>query len=199
MNRQSWNERYSSPEYKYGTDPNQFLAANARRIPEGRVLCLGDGEGRNGVFLAGLGYDVTSVDQSDVGLAKARRLAADRGVSIRTVESDLANYTMEPGSWSGIVSVFCHLPPDLRRRVHGAVVRGLGAGGVFILEAYTPRQLLFKTGGPPTAELMMTLDDLRDELDGLHLDLAREIDRDMREGACHTGKGAVVQVVAVKE
>jgi SAM-dependent methyltransferase len=199
VSKQNWNERFNIPEYRYGTDPNQFLATNAGRIPAGRVLCLGDGEGRNGVYLAGLGYDVTSVDQSDVGLAKTGRLAEERGVEIKTVEADLADYTIEPGCWSGIVSIFCHLPPDLRRRVHAAAAEGLTAGGVFILEAYTPRQLRFKTGGPPTAELMMTLDALREDLAGLRLEVARETDRDLREGTCHTGTGAVVQVVAVKE
>ena len=198
MSRQNWNERYSDPEYKYGTDPNRFLESHAGSIPAGAVLCIGDGEGRNGVFLAGAGFEVTSVDQSGVGLAKARRLATERNCRITTVESDLADYTIEPRAWSGIVSIFCHLPPDLRRRVHAAVVEGLAPGGVFILEAYTPRQLQFKTGGPPTAELMMTLDELREELKGLQFDVAREIDRDMSEGSCHQGTGAVVQIVAAK-
>jgi SAM-dependent methyltransferase len=199
VNKHSWNDRYNTPEYKYGTEPNRFLATNAGRIPAGRVLCLGDGEGRNGVYLAGLGYDVTSVDQSDVGLAKANRLADDLGVTINTVVADLADYIIEPGYWSGIVSIFCHLPPELRSRVHAAAAEGLAEGGVFVLEAYTPRQLQFKTGGPPTAELMMTLDGLRRELGGLRLEIARETDRELREGACHAGTGAVVQVVAVKD
>lgn len=199
MGKQNWNERYNTPEYRYGTEPNRFLAMHASRIPAGRVLCIGDGEGRNGVYLAGLGYDVTSVDQSDVGLAKARRLADARGVTIRTVEADLTDYVIEPGYWNGIVSVFCHLPLQPRRRVHAAVVQGLSAGGVFILEAYTPRQLQFGTGGPPVAELMMTLEALREELIGLRLEVARETDRELREGSCHTGTGAVVQLVAVKD
>jgi SAM-dependent methyltransferase len=199
MTKDNWNERYSGSEYKYGIEPNEFLAAVADRIPAGRVLCLADGEGRNGVYLAGLGYDVTSVDQSEVGLAKAGQLAAERGVKIKPVVADLSDFKVERNHWSGIVSIFCHLPPELRQKVHHAVVAGLTEGGVFIIEAYTPRQLLFKTGGPPVAELMMTLENLREELRGLRLEVAREIDRDMREGSCHSGKGAVVQIVGIRE
>lgn len=199
MDKHRWNERYNSSDYKYGTDPNQFLAEHAGRIPAGRVLCLADGEGRNGVHLARLGFNVTSVDQSDVGLAKAARLAARKGVEITTVVSDLADYEIQAQSWSGIVSIFCHLPPGLRRRVHRDVVAGLIPGGVYIIEAFTPRQLRYKTGGPPVAELMVTLDDLRGELRGLRLEVAREIEREMGEGSCHRGTGAVVQVVAVRD
>jgi len=199
MDRDNWNERYSGSEYKYGIEPNVFLASMADRIPAGRVLCLADGEGRNGVHLAELGYDVTSVDQSEVGLVKANCLAAERGVKINPVVADLADYTIEENYWSGIVSIFCHLPPEHRQKVHRAVVAGLTDGGVFINEAYTPRQLQFKTGGPPVAELMMTLNNLREELRGLRLEVAREIDRDMSEGSCHRGTGAVVQVVGIKE
>jgi SAM-dependent methyltransferase len=140
-----WDERYGAPEYVYGTEPNEFLASVASRIPLGRVLSLADGEGRNGVFLATLGHRVTSVDASPVGLAKAGRLAAARGVTLTTIVADLAEYAIAPGGWEGIVSIFCHLPPPLRRRVHEQVVRGLAPGGMYVLEAYSVRQLQFGT------------------------------------------------------
>jgi SAM-dependent methyltransferase len=193
-----WNERYSSPGYAYGTEPNDFLAAVATRIPPGRVLSIADGEGRNGVFLATLGYDVTSVDASSVGLAKAQGLAAERGVRIATVVADLADYVISPGSWQGIVSIFCHLPPALRRRVHEQVVRGLAPDGVYVLEAYSVQQLRHGTGGPTSTELLPTLEALRAELAGLDLLHAVEIERDIHEGALHHGPSAVVQVLARK-
>ncbi|MEZ4413270.1 MAG: class I SAM-dependent methyltransferase [Gemmatimonadales bacterium] len=193
-----WDERYASPDYVYGTEPNDFLASVAPRIPKGRVLSIADGEGRNGVFLATLGHDVTSVDASAVGLAKAQRLAAARGVHLTTQVVDLADYVIEPGAWSGIVSIFVHLPPPLRRRVHTQVVRGLAPGGVFILEAYSPDQLRHGTGGPTNPELMPTLDALRAELDGLELTHAAALEREVQEGQFHRGRSAVVQVVARK-
>jgi SAM-dependent methyltransferase len=191
-----WDERFSSPDYVYGTEPNTFVAAMASRIPAGPVLCLAEGEGRNAVHLARLGHAVTAVDQSAVGLAKAARLAAARGVALTTIVADLAHYSISPSIWSGIVATFAHLPPPLRRAVHAQVVAGLRPGGVFILEAYTPAQLVFGTGGPKDPSLCMTLVALRVELAGLVFEVARECERDVVEGTGHTGRGAVVQIVA---
>ncbi len=196
MNPEFWNERYSGSDYVYGENPNAFLAAMAARIPPGPVLCLAEGEGRNAVHVATLGHAVTAVDQSPNGLAKAERLAAKRGVSITTVVTDLADYRIAPTAWSGIVSIFAHLPPALRRAVHAGVVAGLRQGGVFILEAYTPAQLAFGTGGPKAPELLMQLADLRQELTGLELLVAQELERDVVEGGYHSGRGSVVQIFA---
>jgi SAM-dependent methyltransferase len=193
-----WDERYSQAEYVYGKEPNNFLAQHFSRMPKGAVLCLADGEGRNGVFLAQQGYAVTSVDASRAGLAKAAKLAAERGVPLRTVHADLAEFTIAPGSWDGIVSIFCHLAPAIRTRLHREVVKGLKPGGVLVLEAYTPAQIALGTGGPPVPELTMTLDGLREELAGLDFELGRELERDVIEGKYHTGRGAVVQVIARK-
>lgn len=193
-----WDERYSVEEHVYGTRPNDFLASVVDRLPMGRVLCLAEGEGRNAVFLAERGLDVTAVDSSTVGLAKARKLAGQRGVHIETIVADLAHYEIVPTSWDVIVAIFCHLPPPLRRAVHAQAAAGLCPGGAFVLEAYTPAQLRHGTGGPPVVELMMTLDALRDELTGLRFEHAVEIERDIQEGRFHTGVGAVVQVLAYR-
>jgi SAM-dependent methyltransferase len=191
-----WDARYGEPGYAYGTEPNRFLAEVAARIPAGPVLSLAEGEGRNAVFLAGLGHDVLAVDRSAVGLAKAEVLAAERGVRIRTAVADLADFPVEPGAWSGVVSIFAHFAPPLRARLHGAVAAGLRSGGVLVLEAYTPRQLGFGTGGPRDVALLVTLEVLRAELAGLELVIGREIERDVSEGKYHGGRAAVVQVLA---
>lgn len=193
-----WDERFSEPGFAYGTDPNGFLVSVADRIPRGRVLCLAEGEGRNAVYLAGLGYDVTAVDTSTVGLAKAETLALERGVSIETVNADLEDFPIEPGAWQGIVSIFCHLPPVLRAALHERCLRGLAPGAVFVLEGFTPRQLDLGTGGPRSRELLMGLDIIRQELPGLRFEVAREIERDVVEGTYHKGSAAVLQILAVK-
>lgn len=193
-----WDARYSGEGYHYGTDANAFLAEVADRIPPGPVLCLGDGEGRNGVYLAGLGHDVTSVDSSAVGLAKAERLAQARGVVVRTVRADLENYVIEEGAWSGIVSIFCHLPSTLRANVHASAVRGLRPGGVFVLEAYTPAQPALGTGGPLEMDLLVSPDALARELAGLDLERCVEVRRPVVEGHMHRGDAAVVQCVGVR-
>ncbi len=194
-----WDERYSEPGYAYGAEPNDFLAAEAARIPPGgRVLCLAEGEGRNAVWLAGRGLVVTAVDQSSVGLAKAETLAAERGVSIATVQADLAVFEIEPGAWDAIVSIWGHLPRHVREVLHKKVAHGLRPGGVLILEAYTPAQLALGTGGPRDPGMCMTLASLREELAGLEVVVGIEKEREVKEGKYHQGRSAVVQVAAVR-
>ena len=196
MDAAFWNNRFAAPHFIYGETPNAFVAEMASQIPAGPVLCLAEGEGRNAVHLATLGHRVTAVDQSEAGLAKARRLAAVRGVEIETVLADLGNFIIKPGVWSGIVATFAHLPPAIRRKVHAQAEDGLRPGGVVILEAYTPAQLAFDTGGPKSPELLMTLVGLREELAGLEFVIGREIEREVIEGDGHKGRGAVVQILA---
>lgn len=198
MDADFWDRRYATAEYVYGEAPNAFVAAHAALIPPGPTLCLAEGEGRNAVFLAGRGHAVTAMDQSSVGLHKARQLAARRHVSLHTEVADLTTYAIPPGHWSGIVAIYVHLPPALRRQVHAAVVAGLRPGGVYLLEAYHPDQLTRDTGGPKDLNLLMTLAELRAELAGLDLIHARELTRPVSEGRGHTGPAAVVQVVARK-
>ena len=200
MNR--WDERYGTEDYAYGTEPNDFLAAHAHMLPKGgRVLSLAEGEGRNAVFLATLGYKVTAVDQSAVGLEKARRLAGKKEVAVETIVADLGGFEIEPQAWDGIVSISAHLPKAIRQQLHRRVVQGLKPGGVFLLEAYTPRQLetAGKGGpGPDQRDRFMTLADLHEELAGLDFEIARETEREINEGKYHSGPGAVVQILARK-
>ena len=191
-----WDRRYAGEDYALGTEPNDFLVGVAPLIPAGPVLCLAEGEGRNAVWLAGRGHRVTAVDASTVGIAKAEALAQSRGVKITTVATDLAAYTIEPGIWAGIVAIFAHLPPALRRAVHRAAAAGIAPGGVFVLEAFTPAQMAYGTGGPSQLELLYQLADLRDDLAGLEIVIGRELEREIHEGVYHTGRSAVVQVLA---
>ncbi|TKB25561.1 class I SAM-dependent methyltransferase [Desulfopila sp. IMCC35006] len=197
--RSKWDERYSEAGYAYGTEPNDFLAASLKQLPPaGKVLCLGDGEGRNSVFLARQGYTVTAVDYSTLGLQKAQRLAADRGVTITTHVADLAEYQLLPDTYNAVISIFCHLPPPVRRQVHGQIPSSLKKNGVFLLEGYTPRQLNHGTGGPPVKELLLEIIDLKKELAQLQITHLLEVEREIHEGRLHTGLGAVAQLIAVK-
>jgi len=192
-----WEERYSADGFFYGSEPNDFLREQVDALPAGcDVLCLGEGEGRNAVFLAGRGFHVTAVDQSGVGLAKARSLAAERGVHIDTAVADLSDWAIDARRWGGIVSIWCHLPRTLRAQAHRQVVAALEPGGAFILEAYVPAQLRFRTGGPSDPELLPTLAELQEELHGLEFEVARECERHVHEGRGHDGPSAVVQLLA---
>ena len=193
-----WDERYSEAEYAFGTDPNDFLASVIDEVPRGRVLCLCEGEGRNAVYLAQHGCEVTGVDAAETGLRKAHKLADEKGVSIKTMVSDLDSFVIEPEYWDAIVSIFCHVPQEMRLNLHQQCAAGLRHGGVFILEAYTARQIEYGTGGPQTVDRSMSLLALQSELAELEILHGVEIDRDVIEGKYHTGCGAVVQLLARK-
>jgi len=186
-----WDERYAGPGFAYGEAPNDFLVEVADRLPSGPVLCLAEGEGRNAVFLAGRGHAVTAVDQSAVGLHKAQALAARHGTSLTTIVLDLAEFELGHG-WAAIVSIWCHLPPGLRERLHAAIPAALAPGGAFVIEAYTPAQIAFGTGGPRAPDLLMTAAGLSRELPGLRWERLEERERMIHEGPFHEGRSAVV-------
>ena len=181
-------ERYQTPEYIFGDQPCQWLIMNQHRLPQsGKALALGDGEGRNGVFLAELGFEVTSVDLSEVGLSKARDLARKRGVTIQTVQADLEHYEIEAESQDLIVSIYCHLPDAIRKLVHERAEVALKPGGLFILEAFHHSQLKYQSGGPKTTDLLYDLDALLDDFQTLQILEAFDGLCYLDEGARHAG------------
>lgn len=196
---QRWDARYSHPKFVYGYRPNDFLVDNALMLRRcSRVLCLGDGEGRNGVWLAEQGHRVTSIDLSSVGVAKARALASERGVGIDAHVGDLVDWlagdAAARGPWDAVVMIFVHLPPEERRRVAELVTERLSPRGLLLLEAYTPAQRQLGTGGPSDERLLLTRDRLLHDWPGLHLDI-RLTDRRIFEGMGHQGLGSVIQVL----
>ncbi|MFN8422263.1 MAG: class I SAM-dependent methyltransferase [Anaerolineae bacterium] len=193
-----WNERYAGDGFVFGTEPNAFLAEHWELL-EGPVLSLSEGEGRNAVFLASRGLEVTGVDLSSVALEKAQRLAAERGVTITTVLADLATYEPASDHFGAVLSISAHLPSEVRRALYPRLERSLKAGGVLILEAYSENQRLRGTGGPKDVDLLMTVDKIRRELPALEPILLREIERELNEGNAHQGMSSVVQFVGKKK
>jgi SAM-dependent methyltransferase len=193
-----WNQRFAGCEFAYGTEPNSFLAQHANLLAS-PVLSLAEGEGRNAVFLASLGLDVLGVDASAVGLAKAHTLAASRGVTIRTEVADLATYEPPQQSFGSVISISCHLPSAVRKRLHTLVERALKPGGIVLLEAYTPAQLSRDTGGPKDHDMLMTRAALESEFPNCTPIVSQELDREIVEGTFHTGLASVVQFIARKD
>jgi len=196
MSRKFWDNRYGEPGYAYGTEPNAFLRAQASRLPPGlRVFVVGDGEGRNGVWLATQGHDVLSVDASPVGLAKARRLAAERGVPLQTQEVELSTWDWPVSAFDAVVSIFVHFRPDIRARMHAAMLAALRPGGLLMLEAFTPDQLKYPSGGPRDREMLYTPDLLRQDVGKGEILLLDELVTELDEGKYHRGPAAVVRLV----
>lgn len=194
-----WNEKYSQPGYVYGTEPCQWLRMNQHRLPtEGRALAIADGEGRNGVFLAQQGLQVTSVDLSEVGLAKAQALASTRGVQLQTVIADLRDYEIAPGSLAVAIAIYAHLPSDLRPLVHRRIAEGLQPGGLFVLEAFHPNQLKYTSGGPRSVDLLYRVDEVLADFSDCHIVEALEGQTALTEGHGHLGLGYVTRLIIQK-
>ncbi|MDO6834899.1 class I SAM-dependent methyltransferase [Pseudoalteromonas carrageenovora] len=193
-----WDERYDSEQYAYGKEPNDFLAQQYQQLPKGNVISLAEGEGRNAVFLAKMGYSVTAVDGSKVGLEKAAKLAIEHNVNIVLIHADLAEFDFGEAKWDAVVSIYCPLPSAVRSAVYKRAVKGLKPGGVFLLEAYTPEQINYNTGGGPSADTKTSKNDLEDDLTGLSFVHLEELKREVFEGSYHTGLASVLQAIAKK-
>ncbi|MDO4784017.1 MAG: class I SAM-dependent methyltransferase [Propionibacteriaceae bacterium] len=198
MSVEYWDQRYSHPNHVYGYRPNDFLRQQALLLrPGSRVLCLADGEGRNGVWLAGQGHRVTSVDSSGVGVAKARALAAERGVGIDAHVGDIGDWVdteAAVGPWDALVLIFAHLPLATRQRLVGALTPRMADRGMLLLEEFTPGQLTLGSGGPTDASVLLTREQVLADWPGWRLDV-RLVERRIFEGMAHQGLCSVVQVL----
>jgi len=195
---QSWDDRYAGEEFAFGTEPNDFLREVADRLPVGRTLCIGDGEGRNGVFLAERGHDVVTVDLSPVGVDKARRLAASRGVTIDARVAELEEFDLGTAAWDCVVSIFCHLPASLRHRVLSGVPRALRPAGCLVLESYRAANIGRGVGGPQNPDMTVDLEDVLADIGDGQMDvlIGREVEREIVEGKYHEGISATTQLLA---
>ncbi len=190
-----WDSRYASPDYAYGTAPNAGLVALEHLLPrEARVLVPGDGEGRNGVWLATRGHQVSVVDQSAAGLRKCAQLAESRGVGVNVLHADLADYRPEPAGFDALVLVFVHLPPDLRRRVHQRLLAALRPGGVLILEGFDRSHAGLPGGGPRDPAWLFDAAMLRADFVACPELSVELIDGDLDEGPWHQGHARVLRV-----
>ena len=194
-----WETRYSAPGYLFGTEPNIFLKKQAHLLKPGqKALAVADGDGRNGVWLAEQGLDVLSVDFSPTAQAKARELAAERGVKMRIEQVDLINWVWPQEEFDVIVGIFIQFcPPEQRTRMFEGMKGALKRGGLFLLQGYGPKQLEYGTGGPSVPERLYTPALLRQAFADFTSVEIEEYDAEMTEGR-HTGMAALVDMVARK-
>jgi 2-polyprenyl-3-methyl-5-hydroxy-6-metoxy-1,4-benzoquinol methylase len=198
--REFWDARFSAADYIFGREPNAFLMSQLAHFSVGaEVLDVATGEGRNAVWLAQQGCAVTGIDVSPLGLAKARRLAAERGVEIDFEEADVRAWKWPSNRFDAIVTIFIQFaaPPE-RQRVFDGMKAALRPGGVVVLQGYTPKQLEYRTGGPPQLDHMYTEELLRSafsDMDIIHLHAHEVV---LAEGTKHVGRSAVIDMVARK-
>ncbi len=202
-NSKFWDDRYRESSYAYGTIPNQFLTQQQHQFkPAMKALVVGDGEGRNGVWLATQGLDVLSIDLSLVGLAKAQALATQNQVKIQTQCADLTTWDWVENTYDLVVAIYLHFAPDVRQRMHRAMLTALKPGGSIVLEAFNLEQLEYQreynSGGPPVLEMLYQPEMLREDFAGGSIVELTETITQLHEGKYHDGKASVIRLVVQK-
>ena len=193
-----WNLRYSENGFAYGMEPNDFLKEQEFKA-KSSILCLAEGEGRNAVYLAGQGHDVTAIDIAYEGLAKTKDLAVIKNVQVKTICADLAEYSFEPERWDAVVIIFGHFPPEIRQKIHREIYKTLKHGGKLIIEAYSKEQLHFKTGGPMDEKMLYSIDELKEDFSDFEDIIINQAQREIHEGKFHNGQSSVIQLIAIKK
>jgi len=194
----TWNRRFAADGYLFGTEPNVWLREQAGVCSAGqRVLCVADGEGRNSVWLAQRGLQVDAFDISHIGVAKARRLAHDQGATVNFQIADCDSFAWSPAAYDGVAAIFIQFAdPALRERLFAQLQQCLKPGGTLVLQGYTPRQLEYRTGGPPLASHLYTEALLREAFAAMDIVACSEYEADVAEGTGHLDRSALIGLVA---
>lgn len=198
---QFWNERFDQEEFIFGKEPNEYLVEKARQHLKvnDKVLCIADGEGRNGVWLAKQGMNVVGFDASDIALAKAKKFAQENHVQVDYSFSDTDSFDWQVNEYDAVVGIFIQFAdPAMRERIFRQTYQTLKPGGIFILQGYTPKQLEYKTGGPSLIEHLYTEDLIRDLAKDFTILELTSYEKELSEGPRHTGMSGILGLVARK-
>ncbi|HKP65868.1 MAG TPA: class I SAM-dependent methyltransferase [Casimicrobiaceae bacterium] len=198
--QETWNQRYASADYLFGESPNEFVRATTGYLVEGQsVLCVADGEGRNSVWLAERGLQVTAFDFAQNAVDKARRLAQRRNVSVDFHVADIETWRFESARYDAVVAIFIQfLGPKARDDVFKRMQSSVKPGGLFLLEGYRPEQLQYRTGGPGAIENLYTREWVEHAFADWQILSLRAYDAVLSEGTRHSGMSALIDVVARK-
>lgn len=199
MHKDFWDSRYDEEGFAYGTKANVYLSSHADLFKAGqKILVIGDGEGRNGVWLAEQGCHVVSVDSSQVGVEKAKSLAAEKDVQLEAICADLNDWDWPESEFDFVVIIYVHFPPDVRELLHNKVINALKPAGQLIMESFTLEQLNYSSGGPPVLEMLYTAEMMENDFKLLEIQHLEECITELDEGKYHCGEGAVVRLLARK-
>jgi SAM-dependent methyltransferase len=194
-----WNERFSKTEYVYGKEPNEFLKQEIGNLTPGKILFLGEGEGRNAVYAATIGWDVDAFDQSEQGKRKAELLAEEKSVKINYQLAELYTHQFMPDSYDAVALIYFHIHEDFRKTVFQQAASSLRENGRIILELYDQDQVGFDSGGPREKEMLYSLESAVNDFVDLDFEtLSKEI-IDLNESRFHQGKASVIRFVGIKK
>jgi cyclopropane fatty-acyl-phospholipid synthase-like methyltransferase len=198
MSKEMWNKRYSGNGYVYGTEPNEFFREQLSKLKSGKLLLPAEGEGRNAVYAAEKGWNVSAFDQSETGREKALALASAKNVQIIYSVSALDDVEYPKNSFDVIGLVFAHFPQDKREKYHKKLISFLKPGGTIILEAFSKEQINFESGGPKDTNMLYSATDLRNDFSGFNNLEISTLNNELSEGQYHIGKASVIRLSAIK-
>ncbi len=199
-----WNDRYREKEFAYGTQPNQFLKQQIQKLTTGKILFGAEGEGRNAVYAAKIGWKVAAFDISIEGKNKAMELAKENNVSIDYRLGDLPNLHFEDDEFDALALIYAHFPPKIKSKYHKLLDKKLKKGGIILLEAFGKNHLEYrnnnpKIGGPPNLDALFSVDELKSDFENYQILELAETEIELSEGHYHNGKGSVTRFVGRKK
>lgn len=197
--KDQWNARYTSEEFVYGREPNGFFKEELDKLSPGKLLLPAEGEGRNAVYAAKAGWDVTCFDWSEEGKKKADRLAGDAGVQINYLVSEIGAFDYKGSEFDAVGLIFVHLPEEEREELHKNVVKSLKPGGTLIFNAYDKTQLGKDSGGPKDLSLLYSLEQIVEDFIDLEFSVFAKETVELSEGNLHRGPADVIKFSGVKK
>lgn len=200
----SWDERYSREEYVYGIQPNEYLKEQLQKFQQGKILFAAEGEGRNAVYAAALGWDVSAFDISTEGKKKALQLAQNNNVEINYSVGQLPDLGYQPESFDAIALVYAHFPANIKAQYHQLLDSYLKSGGIIIFEAFSKNHLAYKNenpkvGGPNDLDMLFSLEEIQKDFNNYEIIELEEKAIELHEGLFHNGTGSVIRFTGKKK
>ena len=196
-----WNEKFSNEEYLYGKSPNQYIKEKSKLIEiNSDILCLGEGEGRNALYLSDIGHSITSIDASSSAVDKLNKLLSAHGHSINAYTQNLEDWEPNEEKFAGITTSYLHLPKPLLKKVINNSIKALKNNGIFIGEFFSKKQINYKSGGPKSIDMLYEIKDFKDNIDKENIEII-ELKEEivyLDEGQGHQGEASVIRVVFKK-
>lgn len=193
-----WNERYANTEFAYGKEPNEFLKAELKPRKPGKILLVCEGEGRNAVYAAKLGWDVDAFDLSEEGYKKAMLLAEEESVKINYKLADATVVQYPEGVYDAVVFIYAHFPVEIRKAIHEKACKWLKPGGIILLEAFNYMQVNNTSGGPKDPSMLYTQKMMEYDFNSLNIQKINYESIILNEGKFHSGKADVIRLLAQK-
>jgi len=202
--KDKWNDRYSSEEFAYGEQPNNYLKEQLLSLPPGTILFPAEGEGRNAVYAATLGWNVFAFDLSEEGKRKALQLADKHKVALHYEVGEFETLSYQPDQFDAIALIYAHFPADVKSHYHKTLATYLKQGGILIFEAFSKNHVEYmrdneKMGGPKEIDMLFSIDEIRSDFDNFEIIELKEQEIELNEGLFHIGKASVIRFVGRKK